>query len=215
VLAIDLSLTSLAYARRQTHALGLTNIDYAQADILKGAEIGRSFDVIESGGVLHHLADPIQGWRALLGLLRPGGFMFVGLYSEAGRRAVVAARDFIAARGYRTTPDDIRAFRHDAIAAGLPLGNLLTSPDFFSLSGCRDLFFHVQEHRLSVPQIKTFVRENDLTFLGFRVDPQALAAFRRRFPAAAPADLDCWHAFETEYPQTFSAMYQFWVRKKG
>jgi hypothetical protein len=27
------------------------------------------------------------------------------------------------------------------------------------------------------------------------------------------ADLDLLHVFETENPQTFSAMYDFWVRK--
>jgi hypothetical protein len=26
-------------------------------------------------------------------------------------------------------------------------------------------------------------------------------------------DLECWHAFENEYPLTFLGMYQFWVRK--
>ena len=101
VLAVDLSLTSLCYAQRQTRALGLNNIHYAQADIMNLPSIGRTFDVIESGGVLHHLADPFAGWRVLLSLLRPGGIMRLGLYSEIARRDIVAARDFIAARGYR------------------------------------------------------------------------------------------------------------------
>ena len=42
VLAIDLSLTSLAYALRKTRELGVGNIDYAQADILKLDTIGRT-----------------------------------------------------------------------------------------------------------------------------------------------------------------------------
>ena len=58
VLAVDLSLTSLAYAQRQTHALKIGNIEYAQADIANLPAIGRSFDIVESVGVLHHLADP-------------------------------------------------------------------------------------------------------------------------------------------------------------
>ena len=32
-----------------------------------------AFDFIDASGVLHHLADPWEGWRALLSLLRPGG----------------------------------------------------------------------------------------------------------------------------------------------
>jgi hypothetical protein len=35
-----------------------------------------------------------------------------------------------------------------------------------------------------------------------------------RFPEpAAIGDLDRWHVFETEAPDTFAGMYQFWVRK--
>jgi hypothetical protein len=61
VLAIDLSLSSISYAKRKTHELGNTNIEYAQADILKLGDIARTFDIIESDGVLHHLADPFTG----------------------------------------------------------------------------------------------------------------------------------------------------------
>jgi 2-polyprenyl-3-methyl-5-hydroxy-6-metoxy-1,4-benzoquinol methylase len=60
-------------------AVGRSNIEYGQADILKLGSLGRSFDLIESSGVLHHLADPLAGWRVLLSLLRPGGFMMIGL----------------------------------------------------------------------------------------------------------------------------------------
>ena len=75
VLAIDLSLSSLSYAKRKTRELNVTSIEYAQADLLELKSLGRSFDVIESGGVLHHLLEPFPGWRVLLSLLRPGGFM--------------------------------------------------------------------------------------------------------------------------------------------
>ena len=97
VLAIDLSLTSLCYAKRKTPAELAARIDYAQADILKLASIGRSFDVVDASGVLHHMADPLEGWRMLLLLLRAGGLMHLGFYSETGRRDVVAARSFISA----------------------------------------------------------------------------------------------------------------------
>ena len=92
ILAIDISRSSLAYARRKSRALGLTNIEYGQADILKLASLGRRFDVIETVGVLHHLADPAAGWRELLSLLRPHGLMLVGLYSATARQSLTAAR---------------------------------------------------------------------------------------------------------------------------
>ena len=73
--------------RRKAHELGLANIEHAQADILKLDSLDRRFDVIETAGVLHHLADPAAGWRLLLSLLRPNGLMFVGLYSALARRS--------------------------------------------------------------------------------------------------------------------------------
>ena len=71
VLAVDLSLSSLSYAVRKTPAALSTRIEYAQADILKLGAIDRRFDLIEASGVLHHMADPFEGWRVLLALLKP------------------------------------------------------------------------------------------------------------------------------------------------
>ena len=116
MLAIDLSLTSLAYALRKTRELGIGNIEYAQADILKLDTVGRSFDLIESSGVLHHMADPFAGWRTLLSVLRPGGVMAVALYSEIARADIVKARAFIAERRYGSSADDIRRCRQEIVA---------------------------------------------------------------------------------------------------
>ncbi len=216
VLAIDLSAASLGYAKARTGALGVTNIDYAQADILQLGATGRTFDMIQSAGVLHHLADPWAGWRVLNALLRPGGVMFIALYSETARRDVVAARAFIAERGYGATAEDIRAARSEILAQpdGTPLRNVALFNDFFTTSECRDLLFHVQEHRLSLPAIRDFLAENGLTFLGFDVDARTAQLYAARVPAdKAMIDLDRWHAFEQDRPYTFAGMYRFWVQK--
>lgn len=217
VLAVDLSLTSLGYAQRQTRTLGLDMIHYAQADIMKLPTLGRTFDVIEAAGVLHHLADPFAGWRVLLSMLRPGGVMLLGLYSERARQGIVAAREFIAERGYRPIADDIRRCRQElfACAEGTPLRNVTKSKDFFSLSGCRDLLFHVQEHRLTLPQIAEFIADYNLQFLGFDLDPWTQQNYARQFPSdVAMTDLANWHQYETDNPSIFFQMYQFWVQKK-
>jgi SAM-dependent methyltransferase len=217
VLAVDLSLTSLAYAIRKTRALERSDIEYGQADILKLAALGRSFDLIESSGVLHHLGDPIAGWRVLVSLLRPGGFMAIGLYSEIARADIVTARAFIAERGYGSTADDIRRCRQELVALedGRRFRNVIASVDFFSTSGCRDLLFHVQEHRLTIPRIADFIAENGLAFVGFELDHFASQRYRTRFPNdQAMTDLASWDDFEREQPNTFAGMYQFWVQKQ-
>ncbi len=159
------------------------------------------------------MADPMQGWRILLSLLRPRGLMHLGFYSELGRRDVVAARALIAERGYGSTPAEIRRCRQDLLET--PQRSVARFSDFFSTSECRDMLFHVQEGRLTIPVIKSFLAEHGLRFLGFEFDAAILQKCRALFANAgwSMSDLDRWHEVETEYPDTFSGMYQFWVQK--
>lgn len=216
VLAVDLSLASLAYARRMTPPDVAGRIEYAQADILKLGSIAKTYDLVDASGVLHHMADPLGAWRTLLTLLRPNGFMHLGLYSETARRAVVEVRGFIAEHGYRPTADDIRRVRQDIVAASSSMNRIAKTADFFSTSECRDLMFHVQERRMSIPELKSFIAELGLDFIGFEFSPQDLQRYRARFAQAGRriTDLDDWHALETEQPDTFAGMYQFWVQKR-
>jgi SAM-dependent methyltransferase len=216
ILAVDLSLTSLCYAQRKSRALGLTSVHYAQADIMQLGAIDRTFDLIEASGVLHHLADPLAGWRMLISLLRPRGIMRLGLYSELARSTLGAAQAFIAARGYGSSADDIRRFRQDLMATGSETASKMASEqrDFFSTSECRDLLFHRQEHRFTLPQISAFLVECGLELLGFDIEGSILQQFRRRFPdPGALTDLALWNAFETDNPHTFIGMYQFFVQR--
>jgi SAM-dependent methyltransferase/tetratricopeptide (TPR) repeat protein len=215
VLAVDVSLASLSFARRKSREANVRNVEFAQADILNLGATARRFDRIESVGVLHHLADPEAGWRVLLSLLRPNGVMRIGLYSEIARRVIVAIRKFISDRGYRPTSHDIRKCRQEILREyrQRDWASIVGGSDFYSVSGCRDMLFNVMEHRFTIPRIKAFLADQKLSFLGFDVQPNILAKFQRRFPGAGDGlDLDNWHAFEAENPQTFLQMYQFEVR---
>ncbi len=217
VTAIDLSLASLAYAKRQATALGLNNVTFATADILNLGSVGHRFDLIDASGVLHHLEDPWSAWRALLTLLRPDGLMRVGLYSKPGRSIVNAARAFVTERGFPPTAEGIRRSRQAILALDeqSPIRPAANYPDFFTTSECRDMLFHVQEHQLTLPEINGFLAENKLEFVGFQVEPHVLQRFRTQHPdLAALTDLGVWHKFETENPAAFAGMYQFWVRRK-
>ena len=217
VLAIDLSLSSISYAKRKTRELDLTNIEYAQADILKLGDLPRTFDIIESGGVLHHMADPFMGWRILLSRLRPGGFMSLGFYSELARRHVVKAREFIATRGYGSTGDEIRRFRRDLTDKedmSVELLLLRQGVDFYSTSSCRDLLFHVQEHRMTLGQIESFLMESGLHFIAFNLDEDVLRRYRASFTDdPSCTNLHNWAGFEADNPDTFIGLDQFWIQK--
>ena len=215
ILAVDLSRVSLAYARRKTREEGLRNIEYAQADILNLSEIGRTFDRIEAVGVLHHMADPKAGWRVLLSLLAPNGIMRVGLYSAAARRSIVEARAIVAGRDFPATAEGIRALRQTIVLEkDEPRWKSLVETIDSSMSGCRDMFFNVMEHRFTIAEIKASLVEQGLSFLGFELDPKVIENFQRQAPGAgALTNLDEWDAFEAANPQTFLNMYLFSIRK--
>ena len=213
VTAVDLSLTSLAYAQRKTTEHDVSNIEYLQADILQLGKLDRTFDIIESTGVLHHMEDPMAGWRILTGLLNVGGLMKIGLYSDLARQHIVAIREEIAMLGIKTSAADMRGFRKSlAESHDEHKQRLVTSNDFFSLSTVRDLIFHVQEHRFTLPQIQACLNELGLRFCGF--EKAYVAKFREFHGKQSNVyDLMLWHELEKSQPRTFASMYQFWCQK--
>jgi 2-polyprenyl-3-methyl-5-hydroxy-6-metoxy-1,4-benzoquinol methylase len=218
ILAIDLSLSSLSYAARKARELQLTNAAFLQADILDLKELHRQFDFIECVGVLHHMASPFEGWRILCELLKPKGWMLVGLYSEIAREDIVAARELISLNHYSSSLNDIRKCRQHILS--LPDDHLVKrvsqSLDFYTTSACRDLLFHVHEHRLSIPQIAKMIQELGLEFVGFHIQRQDIKdRYHARFPDDPLAtSLENWNIFERDHPETFLGMYQMWLRKQ-
>ncbi len=218
VQVIDLSRRSLAYAQRKTQELGLSNLRFAQADILQIGQIKQTFDLIESVGVLHHMANPWAGWEALLTRLKPNGLMKLGFYSQTARHQINQLRVFIKTQGFGNTPEAIRTCRQHLIthSQSADMNDIFLLRDFYSTSACRDLLFHVQEHQLTLPEIDTFLKSHGLRFIGFETDANTLNTYRQTFPDdPAATNLSNWHQFEQRHTKTFISMYQFWVQKKS
>lgn len=214
VLAIDLSLSSLAYAARRTRELGIDNIEYVHGDFTELARTDRKFHAIECTGVLVCVDDPLEAWRTLTDRLHRNGLMYIALYSELARRAVVMAREQIRREGYTPSVADMRRYRQYILdlPADHPLASLRVANDMYNISELRDYLFHVQEHRFTIPQIGTMLDRLGLRFLGFNIDH---GKFSQRFPDEGDAvSLARWHAFEQENPDTFIGMYQFFVQKR-
>lgn len=215
-LAIDLSLSSLAYAKRMALHHGIGNIDFMHGDLLEIASLGRSFSWIESAGVLHHMEDPERGLKSLLEILRPGGLLRLGLYSAIARRFIIEARQRIETLGLEPNAEDIREFRRRIVNREEPnIEHFMTLGDFFDLDSFRDLAFHVQEHQFTIPQMKDMLERHDLEFCGFiGLKPTIYRSFKERFPAAASeTDMDCWAEFEEDNPNSFVGMYEYWCRR--
>ena len=215
VVGIDLSQTSLSYAEGFRLRDSLNNLTFQQSDLLDLGESTGLYDLIECTGVLHHLADPQEGLRALLARLRPGGALRLGLYSRVARRSVAAARQVLAEVGL--TADQLIEARQTLLrlAPKHPAAGVTRYLDFYTRSGTQDLLWPAQEMNFDLPEVSRLLEQERLTFLGFEEPaPGVFEAYVRLFPNdPAHQRLDYWNVFERQFPNTFRAMYQFWCLK--
>ncbi|MDC1356764.1 tetratricopeptide repeat protein [Pseudomonadota bacterium] len=214
ILAIDISLKSLSYAKRKSQELGYDNIKYIQADILDLENINEKFDIIECTGVLHHMDDPIAGWKVLSNILKVGGLMKIGLYSKFARQDITKIRNEIKQLKINNDVSAIKKFRSEIIDSIKPHHiNIKNSDDFYSMSNLRDLLFHIHESNFKLSEISKHLNDLNLSFSGFEGCPM-IKEFKSENSASEDLyDLKKWDQFEKKNKQTFAGMYQFWCQK--
>jgi len=177
----------------------------------------KKFDFIECSGVLHHMPDPVAGWRQLIARLKSGGFMLVCLYSKKARENIQAVRELVAQKGLSPTPDNIRLLRAEIIEQEAhPLRKVIFNRDFYSLSETRDLVFHIQEKTYTTLELKDILNELNLELVRMKItDLHTIKRYKEMFPDdVAMTNLDNWDKFEDEYPDTFIGMYKFMCKIK-
>ena len=157
-----------------------------------------------------------MGMAALNSKLKPGGYIKLGLYSKLARQKVSKARGLIKRLGIQSTPDGIRDFRkqifNDDQHELKNISNLVN--DFYSLSECRDLCFHVQEHQFTTRTLEELLTDEKLEFCGFMLPKSIRTAYQHHFPEDSNGtSLSNWGEFENNNPSTFQSMYQFWACK--
>uniref|UniRef100_Q01PE7 Methyltransferase type 12 n=1 Tax=Solibacter usitatus (strain Ellin6076) TaxID=234267 RepID=Q01PE7_SOLUE len=167
VTGIDVSETSVGCTRELKRRYNLANLEVQRLSVERAGELGKSFDQIVCTGVLHHLADPDAGLRALRGVLKPDGAMQIMVYAPYGRAGIYMIQEFARLLGIRATDEDIP----DLIAAlrGLPSGHPLESllrnaPDFRHEASLADALLHPQDRAYSVPQLFDFLKAGGLRF---------------------------------------------------
>ena len=214
VTAIDLSKNSIAYAKMKTQELKINNINYVVGDILNLSKLNSQFDIIESVGVLHHMSDPIKGWKVLTNCLKSGGLMKIGLYSKIARRYIIELREFLNKSHSSFNIENIRSLRLSIInSEDKNLNKVSMITDFYNTSEIRDLIFHIQEHQFNLPQIKKNLSVLGLNFCGFEA-PEIVKKFKLSYRNINDLySLDKWNIFEKDNPDTFLGMYQFWCQK--
>tara|TARA_Y100001968_G_C19448472_1_gene766868 strand:- start:5144 stop:5509 length:366 start_codon:yes stop_codon:yes gene_type:complete len=119
-------------------------------------------------GVLHHLQEPVRGWKELPSVLESKGLMRIGLYSEIGRETLINQRSLILKDGIKNETEEMLKFRQKVVQdSNEKTRGVARYQDFYSTSMIRDLIFHTQEVNFDLLEISEILETLGLRFLGF------------------------------------------------
>jgi SAM-dependent methyltransferase len=167
VVGIDVSTTSIEQTQALAERHGLDNVELHVLPISRIGELAMAFDQIVCTGVLHHLADPDEGLRALADVLMTDGALKLMLYAPYGRAGVYMIQDYCQRLGIGTSPaeiDDLVTTLRE-LPVGHPLSyRLRSTPDFQDPDALADALLHPRDRSYSVPEVFELVRACGLEF---------------------------------------------------
>ena len=165
VTGIDVSPTSLEHTETLKQKYNLTNLDTQPLAVENAGDLDRRFDFIVCTGVLHHLADPDAGLRALRSVLKPAGAMYLMVYAPYGRAGVYMIQEYCRKLGIGTSKEELNDLI--AVLTQLPQFHPLLSTqggsrEFPNPDALADALLNPRERSYSVPQLFDFIERNDM-----------------------------------------------------
>jgi 2-polyprenyl-3-methyl-5-hydroxy-6-metoxy-1,4-benzoquinol methylase len=164
IVHLDLSSASIEIARQRAAIRKLTNISWVQQSILDipQLELGQ-FDYINCAGVLHHLADPDAGMRALLGVLKPRGAIGLMVYGQIGRTGVYQMQSLMRLANQGCSEEDKLTHAKEVLAV-LPGSNWYRMAgenygDDQTDAAIYDSLLHSQDRAYTVPQLYEWLED--------------------------------------------------------
>ncbi len=92
VFAADMCMNSLGLGKAFADTHGLTRVHFNQMNLFNPCFKPESFDLVISNGVLMVTADPYRAFESIATLVKPGGYILIGLYHTYGRLITDARR---------------------------------------------------------------------------------------------------------------------------
>lgn len=170
VTAIDVSRSALGHHQFLKDKHDLQNLELRLLPIEEVAALGSDFDLIVSSGVLHHLANPLAGLKALAGCLRSDGALGVMLYAKYGRFGVEVLESVF--RDLGLSQDEASVQRVKEAIAVLPTDHPVRSyfaraRDLMSDGALVDTFLHSRQRSYTVAECLDLVSSAGLAFQGW------------------------------------------------
>lgn len=156
---LDLSTAARAIAEARAQARGLDGlIRFETGSLLDIAAIDPGpYDYIDCCGVLHHLADPDAGLRALAAVLAPGGGLGIMVYAPFGRDGVYPLQAALRGLTEGLAPAERVRLAKRVIGRLPPTNGFVRNPFVgdhkLSDAGLYDLLLHSQDRPYTVDQL--------------------------------------------------------------
>ncbi|MDA3639282.1 class I SAM-dependent methyltransferase [Mycobacterium xenopi] len=170
VVAVDISQPSLDHQQYLKEKHELDNLELRLLDIEKLTTLGLDFDLVVATGVLHHLADPVKGMKALAGCLRRDGVLAVMLYAKYGRIGVELLESVFRDMGLGQDETSVKIVKDtlSALPPDHPVQNYLKiARDLQSDAALVDTFLHGRARSYTVDECIDLVTSAGLVFQGW------------------------------------------------
>lgn len=187
---VDLSTASRVVAEKRIKARSLKSVKFVTGSLLDAPEMGE-FDYIDCCGVLHHLPEPLDGFRALSNALAPNGGIGLMVYAPYGRAGVYPLQEAFR-QLYGDLPPAEQLKAASDVFKRLPEGHVFKRNPHLtdhktSAAGFYDLLLHSTDQAFTVDQLIDTMAAAGLKILG---TPHALQYDLRRFLPQVPEHLD-------------------------
>ncbi|MDD2926897.1 class I SAM-dependent methyltransferase [Rhodoferax sp.] len=164
VVHLDMSEASIAIARQRAEIRQLTNITWVHDSLLNLPSLAVGpFDYINCSGVLHHLADPDLGFKALQSVLKDDGAIGLMVYASIGRTGVYQMQSLMrmvnSSTGNEPLDTQDKIANTQDLLASLPASNWFNrGQDLYhdhkvGDSGIYDLLLHSQDRAYAVGEL--------------------------------------------------------------
>ena len=167
VVAIDVSQPSLDHSKYLKDKYALKNLELRLLPIEEVPTLKQYFDLIISTWVLHHLAEPKVGMKALADVLRPYGVAAIMLYARYGRAGVEMMQAIFREMGLGQDDESLRMVKAAiaSLAASHPVkGYVSIAPDLAFDAGMVDTFLHGRDRSYTVEDCLDLVSSAGLEF---------------------------------------------------
>jgi carbamoyltransferase len=162
VFGADLCLNSLKLARKFRDDNQLETVQFTQMNLFKPVFPEQSFDYVICNGVLHHTNDPYGGFRSIARLVKPGGFIVIGLYNRYGRIWTDLRRGIFRVSGNRFQALDPYLAREDV-------------GDTKKMTWFADQYKHPHESKHTMEEVFTWFDETGFEYVNAIPKPKPFA----------------------------------------